>query len=215
RAAFLRSRVRHRHDRDAGRCDLARPANHRRRRSDRHRRHDAGRDRSGAGPGRRGRRRSVHHRARLSQWPPPHQRAADINGGLRQLSAPACRDRAMEISEPSSVLPASTRGCVLIVEDNPLNMKLFSAMVGSQGYDVLQAGDGRAALDLARRHHPNLIIMDLQLPDMSGLDVTRMLKADDDTRDIAIIATTAYALRGDEEKIRASGCDGYMAKPIA
>ncbi len=121
----------------------------------------------------------------------------------------------MEISEPSSVLPASTRGCVLIVEDNPLNMKLFSAMVGSQGYDVLQAGDGRAALDLARRHHPNLIIMDLQLPDMSGLDVTRMLKADDDTRDIAIIATTAYALRGDEEKIRASGCDGYMAKPIA
>ena len=121
----------------------------------------------------------------------------------------------MEISEPSSVLPASTRGNVLIVEDNPLNMKLFSAMVGSQGYDVLQAGDGRAALDLARRHHPNLIIMDLQLPDMSGLDVTRMLKADDDTRDIAIIATTAYALRGDEEKIRASGCDGYMAKPIA
>ena len=121
----------------------------------------------------------------------------------------------MEISEPSSVLPASARGCVLIVEDNPLNMKLFSAMVGSQGYDVLQAGDGRAALDLARRHHPNLIIMDLQLPDMSGLDVTRMLKADDDTRDIAIIATTAYALRGDEEKIRASGCDGYMAKPIA
>ena len=121
----------------------------------------------------------------------------------------------MEISEPSSVLPASTRGCVLIVEDNPLNMKLFSAMVGSQGYDVLQAGDGRAALDLARRHHPNLIIMDLQLPDMSGLDVTRSLKADDGTRDIAIIATTAYALRGDEEKIRASGCDGYMAKPIA
>jgi len=94
-------------------------------------------------------------------------------------------------------------------------MKLFSAMVGSQGYNVLQAGDGGAALDLARRHHPNLIIMDLQLPDMSGLDVTRMLKADDDTRDIAIIATTAYALRGDEEKIRASGCDGYMAKPIA
>ena len=109
----------------------------------------------------------------------------------------------------------ASRKRILIIEDNPLNMKLFSAMVGSQGYDVLQAGDGRAALDLARRHHPNLIIMDLQLPDMSGLDVTRMLKADDDTRDIAIIATTAYALRGDEEKIHASGCDGYMAKPIA
>jgi two-component system cell cycle response regulator DivK len=94
-------------------------------------------------------------------------------------------------------------------------MKLFSAMVESQGYDVLQAGDGRAALDLARRQHPDLIIMDLQLPDMSGLDVTRSLKADSDTSGIAIIATTAYALHGDEEKIRASGCDGYMAKPIS
>ena len=121
----------------------------------------------------------------------------------------------MEIPEPSSTAPASTRGCVLIVEDNPLNMKLFAAMVRSQGYDVLEASDGRTALDLARQQHPNLIIMDLQLPDMSGLDVTRSLKADAGTRDIAIIATTAYALRGDEEKIRASGCDGYMAKPIA
>ena len=111
--------------------------------------------------------------------------------------------------------PPSARKCVLIVEDNALNMKLFSAMLSSQGYEVLQAEDGSRALDMARGRHPDLIIMDLQLPDMSGLDVTRMLKADDDTRDIAIIATTAYALRGDEEKIRASGCDGYMAKPIA
>ena len=110
---------------------------------------------------------------------------------------------------------AVTRRCVLIVEDNVLNMKLFSAMLSAQGYDVLQAPNGSSALDLAHVRHPDLIIMDLQLPDMSGLDVTRMLKADDDTRDIAIIATTAYALRGDEEKIRASGCDGYMAKPIA
>jgi len=94
-------------------------------------------------------------------------------------------------------------------------MKLFSAMVESQGYDVLQARDGHAALDLAHQRHPDLIIMDLQLPDMSGLDVTRSLKAASDTSDIAIIATTAYALRGDEEKIQASGCDGYMAKPIA
>ena len=121
----------------------------------------------------------------------------------------------MEISEPSSALPASTRGCVLIVEDNPLNMKLFSAMVGSQGYDVLQAGDGRAALDLAHQEHPDLIIMDLQLPEISGLEVTHSLKADSDTSSIPIIATTAYALYGSEEKIRESGCDGYMAKPIA
>jgi len=125
----------------------------------------------------------------------------------------------MAISEPPSTvpeaIPASRRRCVLIVEDNALNMKLFSAMIASQGYDVLQAGNGRGALEIARQQHPDLIIMDLQLPDMSGLDVTRSLKAGEDTRDIAIIATTAYALRGDEEKIRASGCDGYMAKPIA
>jgi len=120
----------------------------------------------------------------------------------------------MAILEPPPT-PARAGKCVLIVEDNLLNMKLFSAMVESQGYDVLQAGDGRAALDLAHRQHPDLIIMDLQLPDMSGLDVTRILKADSNTSDIAIIATTAYALRGDEEKILASGCDGYMAKPIA
>jgi len=125
----------------------------------------------------------------------------------------------MAIPESSSAIPgstaASTRRCVLIVEDNPLNMKLFSAMIESQDYDVLQATDGRSALDLAHQQHPDLIIMDLQLPDMSGLDVTRSLKADSDTRDIMIIATTADALRGDEEKIRASGCDGYMAKPIS
>ena len=121
--------------------------------------------------------------------------------------------------EASSAVPAATaasaRRRVLIVEDNALNMKLFSAMIVSQGYEVLQASDGRGALDVARQAHPDLIIMDLQLPDMSGLDVTRSLKADADTRDIAILATTAYALRGDEETIRASGCDGYMAKPIA
>jgi two-component system cell cycle response regulator DivK len=121
----------------------------------------------------------------------------------------------MAIPEPSPAVPASGRRCVLIVEDDPLNMKLFSAMVASQGYDVLQASDGLAALDLAHQQHPDLIIMDLQLPEISGLEVTQSLKADSDTSDIAIIATTAYALHGDEEKIRESGCDGFMAKPIA
>lgn len=94
-------------------------------------------------------------------------------------------------------------------------MKLFSAMIGAQGYEVMQAGSGSAALAMAHRRHPDLIIMDLQLPDMSGLDVTHALKAADDTHAIPIIATTAYASQGDEEVIRASGCDGYMAKPIA
>jgi two-component system cell cycle response regulator DivK len=94
-------------------------------------------------------------------------------------------------------------------------MKLFSAMIASQGYDVLQATDGRQGLAMAQQQHPDLIIMDVQLPGMSGLDVAHSLKADDSTRDIQIIATTAYALSGDEVKIRDSGCDGYMAKPIA
>ena len=120
---------------------------------------------------------------------------------------------------PSSAAPgaarASARRCVLIVEDNPLNMKLFTAMIASQGYEVLQANDGPGGLDLAHQQHPDLIILDIQLPGMSGLEVTHSLKAEADTRDIPVIATTAYALRGDEEKIWASGCDGYMAKPIA
>ncbi len=121
--------------------------------------------------------------------------------------------------ESSSAVPASNRAsgrrCVLIVEDNPLNLKLFSAMIASQGYEVLQATDGHQGLAMAQQHHPNLIIMDVQLPGMSGLDVARSLKADDTTRGIMIIATTAYALSDDEVKIRDSGCDGYMAKPIA
>ena len=121
----------------------------------------------------------------------------------------------MATSEPSSPPGARDRRCVLIVEDNALNMKLFCAMIVAQGYDVLQATDGPGGLDLAYRQHPDLIIMDLQLPGISGLEVTHSLKADDDTRDIPIIATSAYVLRGDEERIMASGCDGYMAKPIA
>jgi|SRR5579863_1442620 len=125
----------------------------------------------------------------------------------------------MATPAPSSAapgsIPASARRRVLIVEDNPLNMKLFAAMIASQGYEVLEAIDGLGGLDLAHRQHPDLIIMDIQLPGMSGLDVTHSLKADADTRDIPVIATTAYALRGDEERIRESGCDGYMAKPIA
>ncbi|HEX3860169.1 MAG TPA: response regulator [Stellaceae bacterium] len=103
----------------------------------------------------------------------------------------------------------------MIVEDNLLNMKLFSAMVASQGYDVLQAVDGPRGMAMAQLHHPDLIIMDVQLPGMSGLQVTKNLKADEQTRDIPVIATTAYALHGDEQDILASGCDGYMAKPIA
>src|SRR5436189_2502961 len=102
------------------------------------------------------------------------------------------------MAEPESVLPdaavpqASARQRVLIIEDNPLNMKLFSAMVGAQGYGVLEAGDGLRGLDLAHQEHPDLIIMDVDLPGISGLEATRLLKADAETRDIPIIITTAY-----------------------
>ena len=108
--------------------------------------------------------------------------------------------------------PNSSGKCILIVEDNPLNMKLFSAMVAAQGYGVLQAGDGLFGLELARREHPDLIIMDVDLPGISGLEATRLLKADPGTCDIPIIITTAYEY---DDEIRASGCDGYMSKPIS
>jgi two-component system, cell cycle response regulator DivK len=104
--------------------------------------------------------------------------------------------------------------CVLVVEDNLLNMKLFSAMLAAQGCQVLQAGDAPRALDLAHQQHPDLIIMDVNLPGMSGLQATHSLKADRDTSDIPVIVTTAYGLRGSEAELRASGCDGFMAKPI-
>lgn len=108
--------------------------------------------------------------------------------------------------------PATAGKSVLIVEDNPLNMKLFSAMVAAQGCQVLQAEDGPRGRDLAYQAHPDLIIMDVQLPGMSGIEVTQQLKADEATRDIPIIVTTAY---GYEDEVRSSGCDGFMAKPIA
>ena len=108
--------------------------------------------------------------------------------------------------------PNSSGKCILIVEDNPLNMKLFSAMAAAQGYGVLQAGDGLRGLDLARQEHPDLIIMDVDLPGISGLEATRLLKAAVETRDIPIIITTAYEY---DNEIRASGCDGYMSKPIS
>ena len=104
---------------------------------------------------------------------------------------------------------------ILIVEDNDLNMKLFHDLLEAHGYATLQTKDGRQALELAQRHHPDLIIMDIQLPEVSGLEVTRWIKSDDAIKDIPIIAVTAFAMKGDEEKIREGGCEGYIAKPIS
>ena len=104
---------------------------------------------------------------------------------------------------------------VLIVEDNDLNMKLFNDLLEAHGYLTLQTKDGVEALRMARLHRPDLILMDIQLPEVSGLEVTKWLKEDDDLRTIPVIAVTAFAMKGDEEKIRDGGCEAYVAKPIS
>ena len=103
---------------------------------------------------------------------------------------------------------------ILIVEDNPANMKLAIFLLESAGHVTLRAQDAEAGLTLARNQQPNLILMDIQLPGMDGLEAVALLKRDDATRLIPVIALTALAMKGDEERIRAAGCDGYIAKPI-
>ena len=110
-------------------------------------------------------------------------------------------------------LPADTPKQVLVIEDNLLNLKLIGALITAQGYEVLEATTGSLGLELARRHHPALIVTDVRLPDISGLEVTRMLKGDLDTADIAIIGTSAHAAASDEATLEA-GCDAFMPKPI-
>jgi two-component system cell cycle response regulator DivK len=103
---------------------------------------------------------------------------------------------------------------VLIVEDHPLNMKLFRVLLHSRGYETIETKDGHAGLDLARADDPDLIIMDIQLPDISGLEIIRALKGDDRTRDIPIVAITA-AMPEEETNIRAAGADAFLRKPIS
>ena len=104
---------------------------------------------------------------------------------------------------------------VLIVEDNELNMKLFRDLLDAHGYRTLQTRNGMEALSLAREHRPDLILMDIQLPEVSGLEVTKWLKEDDQLREIPVIAVTAFAMKGDEERIREGGCEAYISKPIS
>lgn len=110
--------------------------------------------------------------------------------------------------------PAHAGVAVLIVDDNPTNLKLLSYVLSSQGYDVQTAGDAISALAALKERRPQVILMDLQLPGMDGLELSRRLKMDPATRDIVILAVTAYAMKGDEQRARAAGCDGYVAKPI-
>lgn len=104
---------------------------------------------------------------------------------------------------------------VLIVEDNELNMKLFHDLLDSQGYQTLQTREGLQAMTLARQHMPDLILMDIQLPEISGLEVIKWLKDDEELAHIPIIAVTAFAMKGDEERIRQGGCEAYISKPIS
>jgi two-component system cell cycle response regulator DivK len=103
---------------------------------------------------------------------------------------------------------------VLVVEDNPVNMTLAVFLLQSAGHTVLSAADAEAGLALARIERPSLILMDIQLPGMDGLQATALLKADHETSAIPVIALTALAMKGDEERIRAAGCDDYIAKPM-
>ena len=108
-----------------------------------------------------------------------------------------------------------TRKLVMIVEDNELNMKLFNDLLDAHGYQTIQTRNGLDALALAREHRPDLILMDIQLPEVSGLEVTKWLKEDDELRSIPVIAVTAFAMKGDEERIRSGGCEAYVSKPIS
>lgn len=104
---------------------------------------------------------------------------------------------------------------VLIVEDNELNMKLFHDLLEAHGISTMQTRDGRAVVEMVRADRPDLIIMDIQLPEISGLEVTQLLKSDEDLKSIPVIAVTAFAMKGDEQKIRDGGCEDYISKPIS
>jgi two-component system, cell cycle response regulator DivK len=103
---------------------------------------------------------------------------------------------------------------ILIVDDNPINLKLAKVLLLNEGYEVKTAPDAEEALKIIEVFKPRLILMDIQLPGMDGLELTRRLKSSPDTKDILVLALTAYAMKGDDEKAMAAGCDGYITKPI-
>jgi len=108
-----------------------------------------------------------------------------------------------------------TKKTVLIVEDSELNMRLFNDLLEAFGYRTVKTRDGRTAVQLARENMPDLIVMDIQLPEISGLEITDRLKKDTQLKNIPVVAVTAFAMRGDEQKILAAGCDAYLSKPIS
>ena len=131
------------------------------------------------------------------------------------LSAMAQRVKIAHHGPNDSPEPQPMAKTVLIVEDNELNMKLFHDLLDAHGYKTLQTRNGMEALSLAREHRPDLILMDIQLPEVSGLEVTKWLKEDDQLKTIPVVAVTAFAMKGDEERIREGGCEAYISKPIS
>jgi len=136
-------------------------------------------------------------------------------GVIEQRSVFEAESMTFEIANRELDTARPVRKKVLIVEDNDLNMKLFNDLLVAHGYGTLQTKDGVEALALARQHRPDLILMDIQLPEVSGLQVTRWIKEDAELRTIPVIAVTAFAMKGDEEKMRDGGCEAYIAKPIS
>jgi len=146
-------------------------------------------------------------------WPDGEPKALRRNRDL--LNFAGARPMTLEMIRRGGDFEQRAVKKVLIVEDNDLNMKLFNDLLEAHGYRTLQTKDGVEALRMARQHRPDLILMDIQLPEVSGLEVTKWLKEDDDLRSIPVIAVTAFAMKGDEEKIREGGCEAYIAKPIS
>lgn len=103
---------------------------------------------------------------------------------------------------------------VLVVEDNELNMRLFCDLLSAHGYKTFQCRDGAKAIEIARKELPDLVVMDIQLPEVSGLDITRWMKDDESLAHIPVLAVTAFAMRSDEQRVREAGCEGYLSKPI-
>ncbi len=104
---------------------------------------------------------------------------------------------------------------ILIVEDNELNMKLFNDLLQAHGYDTIKTNSGHEAYELTKKHRPDLVLMDIQMPEISGLEATKMIKSDNEIKHIPVVAITAFSMKGDEEKIRNGGCEGYISKPIS
>jgi two-component system, cell cycle response regulator DivK len=138
-----------------------------------------------------------------------------VKGFLLNHGRATCESRTSECHILGLDRTSDMKKTVLIVEDNELNMKLFNDLLEAHGYATLKTASGIDAIELARAHKPDLILMDIQLPEVSGLEVTKWLKDDSELRSIPVVAITAFAMKGDEERIRQGGCEAYLSKPIS